>query len=494
MSQDLISQNLSPQELSTADRNQTIATLYVLRGGLSVMASYQEKAFALHDQIQKRDWKIRRLSFDSKAEEQDWLNSQSDEDRLSYIQWCNEEPLHNKIEIKNTFDASQDEYTKSIHDAEGAFASAEANEHAKAGELLAKKRTLRSGVLHRIGQILSFPLGLFSLVCGLTLLWYFLQQQELITFPNNVNDIMYQHLMWFSKLYSSSKGFTFSVNVVMIVGLIGLPILARLIRSLFDRIGGFYGFSVSLSKCMHEISAAKAALASAQLEKERKKSMLDNLNDAHFSYLADLRTKRSDELAKNQVVIEQLRAANKESKEALSCVLTLYRAAKQTVQSNFYSFLDERDWENVDLLIFNFETGRALDMRDALLQVDNERRNQQLHSAILNASKTVANIIVRGFGELQSTIENQFLLMDEQISKLSKNLKSGFTSLSREVSQMRDTVEDSADALLNALASRMDLMISVSRANQENFNKRSDELVGGMQKMISLEDKLVDKL
>ena len=50
--------------------------------------------------------------------------------------------------------------------------------------------------------------------------------------------------------------------------------------------------------------------------------------------------------------------------------------------TEFSSVLDPRDWANIDLIIFYYETGRADTLKEALQQVDRQRQNEALIKAI----------------------------------------------------------------------------------------------------------------
>ncbi len=142
---------------------------------------------------------------------------------------------------------------------------------------------------------------------------------------------------------------------------------------------------------------------------------------------------------------------------------TVYR----TTQKSFASVMDERDWENLDLVIFNYETGRALDLRDALMQVDMERRNERLVDAIENASYAISNSIRRGFGELGGRIESRFNEICDVLSETnSRALAQGDAvqaSLARiaEISSAQEALqrkmETSSDTMAQDIAYMRDL-------------------------------------
>ncbi len=141
-----------------------------------------------------------------------------------------------------------------------------------------------------------------------------------------------------------------------------------------------------------------------QLEKERQK--LNGNGDSQGKIAATAALEG----------IQQLKDQMQAQKKFISTIYARFHATHQAMQREFSSFLDERDWGNVDLIIFNYETGRALDLRDALLQVDTERRNERLVQAVQSAGDTICTNIRRGFGELQSNITQQIRLLDFRIA------------------------------------------------------------------------------
>ncbi len=111
-----------------------------------------------------------------------------------------------------------------------------------------------------------------------------------------------------------------------------------------------------------------------------------------------------------------------EGKQKMTVLIAEFQAVYKATQEQFGAVLDERDWGNVDLIIFNYETGRALDMRDALLQVDNERRNERLVKAVHEASEAISTTMRRGFGTLETAITKQLRTLDHRITSISEEM------------------------------------------------------------------------
>ncbi len=198
----------------------------------------------------------------------------------------------------------------------------------------------------------------------------------------------------------------------------------------------------TINQCQNELKGIETGKNTAySKEMDSYQHSIDNTNDEIFECEQTIEEETASIEANNKVI-----------KDAIAKFIPAHKA----VQEQFSSFLDERDWGNVDLIIFNYETGRALDMRDALLQVDNERRNEQLVEAVSDASMSISASINRGFGALQSSMSKQFDMLDSRIS-----------SFSDQVSQ----ISERSSRQTNALEQKLGQIASISSAQQALLNK-----------------------
>ena len=94
------------------------------------------------------------------------------------------------------------------------------------------------------------------------------------------------------------------------------------------------------------------------------------------------------------------------------------------VRGKYSEILDVRDWENLDLIIYYFETGRADSRKEALQLVDEERRKNEIVSAVSNAGICIAQSINSGFKNLQNALTRSLGTLAEQVGKLSANVAS----------------------------------------------------------------------
>ena len=100
---------------------------------------------------------------------------------------------------------------------------------------------------------------------------------------------------------------------------------------------------------------------------------------------------------------------------------TVGDAVYSALVTEYSSMLDPRDWKWIDLIIYYFETGRADNIRDALLLVDKERQTQQIIASIKEASQNICTTLQDGFMMMQKTMVKCF-------NSLIHAIESGFSS------------------------------------------------------------------
>ena len=90
-----------------------------------------------------------------------------------------------------------------------------------------------------------------------------------------------------------------------------------------------------------------------------------------------------------------------------------------SLKDQFAEFLSPVDWENIDLMIFYFESGRAVNMREALQLVDRQRQTDSIIEAINNATEKICHTINRGIMYINETIVNCASILSSQLSAIS---------------------------------------------------------------------------
>lgn len=82
----------------------------------------------------------------------------------------------------------------------------------------------------------------------------------------------------------------------------------------------------------------------------------------------------------------------------------------------FKNVLDPRDWQNIDLVIFYYETGRAESMKEALQQVDRQRQNENLIKAVRDASSQISMTISHSIDGLRAEMKQCFGSLSQQLA------------------------------------------------------------------------------
>ena len=98
------------------------------------------------------------------------------------------------------------------------------------------------------------------------------------------------------------------------------------------------------------------------------------------------------------------------------------KEVKTALNATYDSWLSESDWENVDLLIYYLDTGRADTLKEALGMVDRQRQTNQIVEAISVASKAIQSTIQSATMRLATAMEESFTLISKQIGAMSKNI------------------------------------------------------------------------
>ncbi len=199
-----------------------------------------------------------------------------------------------------------------------------------------------------------------------------------------------------------------------------------------------------LKKTQEELSYWRTR---ASAEQNKLNDLLAN-KESTFAEIEQCRDKIIDDYN------HEIELAEQKIQNTLTLISTRFQAAHKAMQEQFGSVLDERDWGNVDLIIFNYETGRARDLRDALIQVDKERRNERLIEAVQSASNAITSSVQRGFGSLQSAMDIQFKRLDQSIAA---NASQQTQALGQHLGQIAQ-ISSEQEALLNKIYESSDEM------------------------------------
>ena len=92
--------------------------------------------------------------------------------------------------------------------------------------------------------------------------------------------------------------------------------------------------------------------------------------------------------------------------------------------SEYSGALDQRDWNNIDLIIYNMETGRADTLKEALQQVDNYRNTEKIVGAIRMATQAICSTISMENDRMTRLVSNCTDAINSRLDTLDSSMKS----------------------------------------------------------------------
>lgn len=108
--------------------------------------------------------------------------------------------------------------------------------------------------------------------------------------------------------------------------------------------------------------------------------------------------------------------------------------------AQFKSVLDIRDWEHIDLIIFNFETGRADTLKEALQQVDRRVQTDEIIEAIESAGSSIAATINVTMRELRSDLNKSFNRLSEQLGIQHAEQMTALGNINRNIERTNESI------------------------------------------------------
>ena len=128
----------------------------------------------------------------------------------------------------------------------------------------------------------------------------------------------------------------------------------------------------------------------------------------------------------------------------------------EALQQEYGALIHNRDWENLDYIIYMLETGRADSMKEALQLVDSERRTERIIEAVKGASKMICSTLAESarrlgmlFSQCTERLSMQIDGLSRQMDFANQNLTAQFSDMGKYVSSLTSEV-----ALGNALQAK----------------------------------------
>ncbi len=198
----------------------------------------------------------------------------------------------------------------------------------------------------------------------------------------------------------------------------------------------------------------------------------------------------------NKTVQKLIFLENRFNEEVIPKSTALSKSVKAAMLEMSAGILNECDWQNIDLLIFYLENGRADSLKEALQLVDKQRQTDQITYAIRDAGKHIATVLdqsmtrlgrimQQGFASLSAQIQHNHAetieTMRTSVSKLENTIRDGNREMSDKLQRINKTIEyegqrvASAEYLQAALLKRAnensDTLMNELRYNQKYWNR-----------------------
>lgn len=146
---------------------------------------------------------------------------------------------------------------------------------------------------------------------------------------------------------------------------------------------------------------------------------------------------------------------NKDAEVIVPTIKILYNALVDT----YGGLLDPRDWENLDLIVYYITTGRADTLKEALQQVDTQKRADTLVQAIGEASNAICQTINVSINALREDMKACFSSLKSQLASQHAQQMSALSSISSNVEKVESRLKsiNTNTAMQTALLSEINV-------------------------------------
>ncbi|MCM1546113.1 MAG: hypothetical protein NC033_03650 [Clostridiales bacterium] len=212
--------------------------------------------------------------------------------------------------------------------------------------------------------------------------------------------------------YDGKKGFDAILNIngyLILTGMCLCPPLAMLIASLVSMYQGIR-YACSINRLKRELQEYQLKLQREIDEEHNRAETARKAIREYFKFLPQVKEEAREILGeRNSVVKSSVKNCN-----------AYYKA----LVAEFSPILDLRDWQHLDLVIYEIETRRADSIKEALQLVDRELQTERLERTMSEAAKSVCYTLQHGFRNLQHTIRSCCEEISDRLGAMSAQLES----------------------------------------------------------------------
>ncbi len=230
--------------------------------------------------------------------------------------------------------------------------------------------------------------------------------------------------------------------------------------------GGFFaGFSVW---CVYDDSGSyvmqKKDISRAQLANEKARRDFS----ARKEQLK--RTKSALDVAKKSRGIVDYSAFCEDIARKGNVHLVVGNLLYRELLKQFSSLLDERDWGNLDYIIYALETRRAESLKEALQMCDRELQTERLEKSIQSAAQQVSRTIEHGLRDLQDQMDSCFSSLSDHMRSLSNHM----SSISNDIQESKGQIISAVSNSVSGVNARLTQIASTSAFNSALLAKANE--------------------
>ncbi len=179
---------------------------------------------------------------------------------------------------------------------------------------------------------------------------------------------------------------------------------------------------------------------------------------------------------------EHLKTFSSENTVLLQSIFQTALTLSDALQTEYSDLLDTRDWGELDLVIYAYETKRADTIKEALAFVDNERRTTRIANTISEATARLGENIQAGLRGVAVNMVKCFRAISDQMLNMSQIMVLG--------AEMQQNQSAALMQQNQAMLARIDY----ANALQAQRNVSSQKLVEGNRVFLSQAKHSMDQL
>lgn len=269
---------------------------------------------------------------------------------------------------------------------------------------------------------------------------------------------------WFNYIYKGVESVSIFENIVAI--LLAPSNLILVVVGLF-----IYFLCCDVKDLKWEIKSKNIRVNDMQVGESMQKSNQEKYKKELEKYNTQ-KTELEKQLAAQKADSEKnIAESSVESVEYINERKEFGNALLEVLEDNYSHLLDKRDWANLDLFIYFYETDRADSKKEALQLIDQYNQNQNIVQAINNAGREVCLTINQGLGKLNNTIINCFDSLSTQLYNMHTTTMQKLNSIENDMQYVSEYLGGFSSSLAGLKES-----IDFNNALKEKANETSAKL------------------